>query len=93
MVLADRGYSFGKHYIEISVNKSYVIKNKLETEPDERTILFGVCLTKNDFYFNYSDFKNFWGYIPSEYLYIKLISDVKSYLIMEAKLSQQTTEI
>jgi len=53
--LADRGFSSSTNYCEFT----------LETEPDERNIMIGVTLARNDFYFS-SDAKNFWGYVPSE---------------------------
>jgi hypothetical protein len=53
--LADKGYTSGCHYCEFT----------LETEPDERNIMIGVSLARNDYYYN-ADAKNFWGFVPSE---------------------------
>lgn len=56
LVLCDKGYKSGKHFIEFV----------LETEPCENAVILGVTLQRNDYYFNISDAKNFWGFIVSE---------------------------
>ncbi len=56
LVLCDRGYKSGKQYIEFT----------LETEPCESSTIVGITHLRSDYYFNINDYKNFWGYIPSE---------------------------
>lgn len=56
MILADQGFKTGRNYCEFI----------FETEPAERSIVIGICLTRSEFYFNFSDPKGFWGFIPSE---------------------------
>jgi len=56
MILADQGFKSGRHYCEFT----------FETEPAEKSIIVGVCLSRNDFYFSIADPKGFWGFIPSE---------------------------
>ena len=56
LVLCDRGYKSGNHYIEFT----------LETEPCETSMIIGITHIRSDYYFNLNDYKNFWGYIPSE---------------------------
>lgn len=56
MVLTDRGFKTGRHYCEFIFN----------TEPTEKAIIIGICLTRNDFYFSISDPKGFWGFVPSD---------------------------
>lgn len=56
LVLCDRGYKTGKHYIEFI----------LETEPCESSTIIGITHLRSDYYFDINSHKNFWGYIPSE---------------------------
>ena len=56
--LCNRGYNDGKHYSEFT----------LDTEPIERNIMIGITLNRNDYYMCASEYHNFWGYIPSEYI-------------------------
>jgi hypothetical protein len=62
MILTDRGFNSGKHYFEMTV---HIFIIKLETVPDEMSIVVGVSLKRSDFYINLSDFRGFWGYILS----------------------------
>lgn len=57
MVLTDRGFKTGRQYCEFI----------FDTEPEiEKSIIIGICLTRNDFYFSISDPKGFWGFVPSD---------------------------
>ncbi len=56
MVLVDKGFKTGRHYFEFTC----------ETEPAERSIIIGICLSRNDFYFSLPDPKGFWGFVLSE---------------------------
>lgn len=56
MVLADKGFKSGRHYFEFTC----------ETEPAERSIIVGICLSRNDFYFSLPDPKGFYGFVLSE---------------------------
>lgn len=60
LVFADCSFSSGKHYVEFI----------FETEPAERSIIAGLSLERNEYYFNVRDPKGFWGFIPSECLKI-----------------------
>lgn len=56
MILANNSFKTGRRYFEFS----------FETEPAERSVILGVCLSRNDYYFSYNDPKGFWGFVPSE---------------------------
>lgn len=56
LVLCDKGYKSGSHYFEFT----------LLTEPCMSSLLLGITLNRNDYYFNPNDFKGFWGFNPSE---------------------------
>lgn len=56
LVMADKGFKTGRHYTE------FIFK----TEPAEKSIIVGLCLMRNDYYFAISDPKGFWGFVPSE---------------------------
>jgi hypothetical protein len=60
LVFADSFFKSGKHYVEFI----------FETEPAEKSILVGLSLSRNDYYFNIGDPRSFWGFIPSECLKI-----------------------
>ena len=64
LALIDKGYSRDTSYTEFI----------LETEPDERGILVGISLKRNDFYLD--SVVDFWGYILSDAL--KISSSVQS---------------
>jgi len=56
IIMSEKGFKTGRHYTEFI----------FRTEPAERSIIIGVCLMRNDYYFSVADPKGFWGFIPSE---------------------------
>ena len=54
IALIDKGYNFGISYTEFI----------LETEPDERSIVIGVSIKRNDYFLN--EMNNFWGFVLSD---------------------------
>jgi len=56
IIMCDQGFKTGRHYVEFS----------FLTEPVEKSIVIGVCLSRSDFFINMKDPKGLWGFIPSE---------------------------
>ena len=54
IALIDKGYNYGISFTEFI----------LETEPDERSIVIGISLKRNDYFLN--EMNNFWGFVLSD---------------------------
>ena len=54
IALIDKGFNYGISYTEFL----------LETEPDERSIVIGVSIKRNDYFLN--EMNNFWGFVLSD---------------------------